>query len=119
MKFWVMIWQPKTLNWKAQIIEASSHKDILYKLQELPFLEGLQRVDFRNKIRDNISRRDYRKNLTQTIGRIPETQAERIVLSLCNHKDNYMGVAGGPWLQEPWWPYQDLGWEGTKTVSFI
>jgi len=119
MKFWVMIWQPKKLGWKTRIIETSSYKDTLLTLQNFPFLEGPQRVDFRNKIRDNIHRQDYRRNLTQTISRLSDAEAKRIVTNLIDHKGNYLGVSGGPWLQEPWWPYEDLKWEGNRNVSFI
>lgn len=118
MKFWVMIWIPQRLGWKTQIITTTSHKDTLLKLQKLPFLEGSQRIDFRNQIRNNISHKDYRRDLTQTIGGLSEAEAQRIVNAL-KDRDNYNQTPGGPWLHEPWWPYQDHEWEGSRFTTFI
>lgn len=119
MKFWIMIWLPKRFGWKTQIIETTSYKDTLLKLQSFSFLEGHQRVDFRNKIRSNISRRDYRRNLIQTISRLSEVEAKRIVLDLLDLENNYLHTPGGQWLSKPWWPYQDQEWKGSRFVTFI
>lgn len=118
MKFWVMIWIPKKLGWKTQLVTSSTYKDTLVKLQNLSFLEGTQRVDFRKQIRNNISFKDYRRNLIQTISSLSETEAQRIVSALKDH-DNYHQAPGGPWLHDPWWPYQDFEWEGSRFTTFI